>query len=906
MYTITASFDLNRGLRSNYISAFIAPSDGSFWVITWGGGLYKVNGDFINTTDIYFEYVADFNTDICTSDKNLWIENNNKIYSIDLATKQINELTRLNKFIGNKDVNSMLVSSKGYLWIGLSNQLLKYNAESEQISVFDIITGKDSWINNLIEDFNGNIWGTTLTSIFKFSASNNQIESFPGSKGIPLDIYLSQSIAKSESGEIFIGGNDGYISFNPQDISKNLFFPRTVISGVKIDNKTIDSFSELNEQKNSKNLVSYSSEVILNYDQRSISIGFSSLHMGDPDRNLYTYRLEGFENKWNFTSGIQNFATYSNLKPGKYIFRVKGTNNDGVWFNNEATLQITLNPPFWASDWALMLYIATFLVILTMLFFTIRNRIRFKAEIHSITIEKEKSEELALAKQSFFTNISHEFRTPLNLIIGPVQTILDRFNPEPNARILLQMVMKNARRLLSLVNQLMDIRKIENKTLKLNLQQVDIVAFCHEQFDLFSEAASSQNIDFRFEAPDIKPLIITDTAKLESIVQNLLSNAFKFTPHKGQIIFSLQFNNDKKIRITVSDSGIGILPNEQGQIFNRYYQGSNSMKKQFGYGIGLNLAKEYCELMGGIITFESQPGKGTEFRVELPLNDFSTNDVFLPAEVSKVISSVSTSHSKEKVSFISNENLPVLLLVDDNPDTLEFIKISLDGKFQFMTSQNGKEALKILEKNKIDLIISDVMMPEINGLSLCEQVKTNPKYDGIPVILITAMTQTSYHIEGYRTGADDYLIKPFNAGLLEARINSLIYRTRKIEDYIKQKMIVGNQDVEVESYSEKLLQEAIKYINEHLSDPEINIDTMCKDMGISHSNLYRKIKTQTGLTINELIRQVKLRRAAQLIKNKKMTIAEIMDVTGFTNHSYFAKCFKKEYGMSPREWAEKN
>jgi signal transduction histidine kinase/ligand-binding sensor domain-containing protein/CheY-like chemotaxis protein/AraC-like DNA-binding protein len=903
MYSITASFDLNKGLRSNYISAFVTPPDGSFWVLTWGGGMYKAKGNFLNIDEINFEFVADFNTNIFSCDKGIWLKHNKKVFNIDLLTTQISSPEKLNAIIGDKEIYSMLIASSGNLWIGLNNQLLKYNTGTSEFNLFDIHIGKDNYLNNLIEDFNGDIWGTTLTSIVKFSTVTSLIETFPMNKGIPLDIFLTKSSARSIDGQLFFGGNDGFISFNPREIQKNHFCPPTVISGFRIGNNPVNVANELNSRNKSEKLITYCDNVILKYDQRSFTINFSSLHFGDPQRNMYAYMLEGYDEDWNYTTGNQNLATYSNLSPDHYVFKVKGTNNDGVWSQNPATLKVVVKPPEWASAWAIVIYIVILQFVLVLLVQTYRNKIRWRERLRTITVEKEKNDEISQAKQQFFTNISHEFRTPLNLIIGPAQHLLERHPDDDDSRSLMQMILKNSRRLLSLVNQLMDIRKIENQSLKLNLQQVEIVGFCKEQFDLFTDMAINQQIEFRFEAPNEEMTIITDPVKLESIILNLLSNAFKFTPSNGRIVFKLEVTTENRMRFTVSDSGIGISTDEQQHIFDRFYQGKNGEEKKTGYGIGLNLAREYAELMDGKIWLKSTPGNGAVFTVEIPLQDgLFTITNSLRSQVTTI---QSTTKGKQHNEFVTNTSKPTILLIDDHPDILEFIRISLAGKYHFIAALNGKEALKILDKQKVDLIISDVMMPEVDGLLLCEQVKSNPKFATIPIILLTAMTQAAHHIEGFRAGADDYLTKPFSTDVLEARIESLLHRTRKVEEYIQQRLIIENQAIEVESLSEKLLQETIQYINQHINDPEINIDRMCKAIGISHSNLYRKIKVQTGLTLNELIRQIKLKKAAQLIKTKKLTIAEIMEETGFTNHSYFAKCFKNEYGLSPREWAEK-
>ncbi len=902
MYTITASFNLNRGLRSNYISAFISPEDGSFWVSTWGGGLYKAKGNFENVDEISFEYIADFNTNILSSGEAIWLENKNKVYRIDLSTLQINELKQLNEIVGKRNINSLLITSKGELWVGLTKQLLMWNTQSEKSEIFNIIQGEEDIINNLTEDHQGNIWGSTLTSIFCFSPSTSQTDFFPMSKGIPLDVFLEQSFSRSHSGEISFGGNDGFISFLPSEIKKNLFCPKTIITGIKINNKPIEKVNELKGKNRSDKLITYADKIVLKYNQNSVSFSFSALHFGDPGRNLYAYQLEGYDDNWNYTSGFRNLATYSNLPPDRYLFKVKGSNNEGVWFDNEASLILVVKPPFWASAWAIALYLVVFQLVITMLFITYRNKVRYKAEINAITLEKEKNEELVRAKQQFFTNISHEFRTPLNLIIGPVQTLLTKHQFNNDIRSMLQLVSKNSRRLLSLVNQLMDIRKIENQSLELNLQPISIRTFMHDQYELFSDMAVNQQVEFLIEQPSSDFTVISDPDKLESIVQNLLSNAFKFTPAKGRIELKLEFPGEELMRLSVSDSGSGIAPEDQPYVFNRYYQGNNAKQLNKGYGIGLNLVKEYCEILRGKIGFESQPGSGTVFYVELPVQ---TGNI-IPLNLKSQKLSVPIGKKTTWSDLSSSHSMPSILIADDHYEMLQYLELNLAGKYHVLSVSNGKEAINILEKYKIDLIISDVMMPVLDGFMLCNKIKSNPKYSGIPIILLTAATLTDKQIEGFRSGADDYLVKPFNPDVLEARIESLLYRNRKVEEYIKQQLIVGNQEIKVESHDEKLLQETIQYINEHLSDPEINIDRMCKAIGVSHSSLYRKIKQQTGLSLNELIRQVKIKRAAHLLKNKKLTIAEIMDETGFTNHSYFAKCFRKEFGLSPREYAEKH
>lgn len=901
MYTITANFDLHKGLRSNYIGAFITPPDGSFWVTTWGGGMYKAKGDFSDPDKIFFDYVANFNTNIFSANKKIWLKHENKIYSINLETSNIETISELNKHLVLESVSSLMVSSKGILWIGAHNLLTSYNIQTGEINDFHLFTGSDSYILNLLEDHNGDLWGTTLTSIFRFSTQSNAIETYPKNTGIPLDNFLAESKAVSYDGKLFFGGNDGFISFYPDEIGKNDFKPNTLLTYLKVNNKPVNSLSELGGKNNTQDQISYFNKLTLKYDQHSFTIGFSALHYGDPARNIYAYKLDGYDDDWNYTSGVSNYASYSYLSSGKYEFKVRGTNNDGVWFDDLTTLKVIVKPPYWASPLAIVIYILFLQLALVSLIITYRNKVKWKEKIRLITMEKEKNEEIAREKQLFFTNISHEFRTPLSLILGPVETILKSNHLNAHDNQLLSLVGKNARRLLSLVNQLLDLRKIETNTLKLKAEEANVVELCEKQFNLFVDLAENNQIDYRFNSSVKSMTILVDVPKLESIIQNLLSNAFKFTPAGGAVLFSIENIDYQALKITVSDTGSGIEPEISSNIFQRFYQGTNTTSNSSGYGIGLNMAKEYCELMQGKIWFDSEVGKGTTFFVEIPITPQNSSISSADEGTIEIVRSTEIAVQNEP-SVFHQLNLPVVLLVDDHPDTLKFLQLNLKENYVLITAKNGKEAFSILGIQNVDLIISDIMMPELDGIEFCTMVKRHPKYENIPLILLTAKTMDTQKIEGFRAGTDAFFTKPFDMEVLKAQIESLLARNHKIDEYIKRKLIVENQQIEVESADEKLLQETIQYINDHISDPEINLEKMCRKIGVSHSSLYRKIKAQTGMTLNELIRNVKLKKAALLIKTGKLSISEIMSETGFSNHSYFAKCFKKVYKVAPKEY----
>jgi len=899
MHTITANFDENIGLRTNYIASFITPDDGSFWVTTWGEGIYKAQGDFSNVDAITFRFIADFNTGVFSANKKIWIFENQKMFALNIVTNEVETFETLNERIRDKGFSSMHVSKRGELWMGSNNLLFKYKISSGEIHEFSINTGENSMLDNLVEDHSGNIWGTTLTSIVKFNVDKNSFETYPKNEGIPLDNFISYSKAVAEDGQIFFGGNDGYVSFYADDIKKSDFQPNLIISNLSVGGADIYSLNEIGSANKTTKQISFFDKIILEHNQNSFQLKFSSLDLAEPERNIYAYKLEGFDNDWIYTTGDRNYASYANLPQGDYTFLVKGTNNDGVWFENETALNISIKPPVWASPLAIGFYLFILIIAVILLKNTYKKKIKWEEEIKLIRVEKKKNEEIALSKQRLFTNISHEFLTPLALIMGPVENLMQHSKLNHSDSLLVSLIQKNAQRLLSLINQLLDLRKIETNTLKLKPERFDVIDLCQKQYELFKDLAENKQIKYRFEASNQSIIYEGDKVRFESVIQNLLSNAFKFTPENGEIAFKVEILDQSIIKIRIKDSGIGIPNENRDQIFKRFYQDASYSTKNAGYGIGLNLAKEYCELMKGKIWFESEPGKGSTFFVELPIQIINTIEE--PVEIVTEYSSIDTALA-EKYIPNRNLNLPTLLLVDDHADTLKYLQLSLKEHYSILIANNGEKAFKVLKQHKVDLIVSDVMMDEMNGIEFCKKVKQQPKYESIPVILLTAKTMAAQRVEGFQAGADAYMTKPFNMELLKIQIKNLVEKNQKIKDQFKRKLILGNQEVEVQSADEKLMQETIQYINKHITNTDINLENMANSIGVSYSSLYRKIKAQTGLRLNELVRDIRLKKAEHLIKTGKLTISEVIYETGFSSHSYFAKCFKKEYGVAPNKY----
>ncbi|MCP3928956.1 MAG: response regulator, partial [Bacteroidetes bacterium] len=901
MTTITANFEENTGLRTNYIASFLTPADGSFWVTTWGGGIYKAQGNFSNVDNISFRFIADFNAGFYAANKKIWICDYPKVYALDIVTSEVETYEQLNKEIQDVRISAIHLSTRGELWIAAENLLFKYQIQSQKVERYSFKTGDRNLIYELVEDRSGNIWGTTLTSIFKFDLGKSAFETYPKSEAIALDNATTPARTDDGGKQLFFGGNDGYISFYPENVNKSNFRPSLLITNLSVGGQDVHSLNDLNAKNSTNKQITFTDQVILNHDQNNLQLHFSSLHLTEPKRNIYAYKLDNYETDWIYTTGDRNFASYTNLPSGDYTFTVKGTNNDGVWIENETRLSIVISPPFWASPFAYIFYLLVLIVAVILLKRAYRNKIKWEEELKLIKVEKEKNEEIAFIKQRFFTNVSHEFRTPLTLILGPIDNLLKKSQLTDSDRFLVSLVQKNAKRLLSLINQLLDLRKIETSTLQLKYEEFDIIAFCKKQYEMFVNLAENKQINYRFEASIPSLPFDGDQIRFESIIQNLLSNAFKSTPDQGHIVFKIEIIDQSVIKISVKDSGIGISDEHKDLIFARFSQISHDSKKSSGSGIGLNITKEYCELMSGKIWVESELEMGSTFFVELPIPRINSEEEAVGTVIDNSVSEGEP--FKKRIPNISR-NLHTLLLVDDHADTLEYLQFSLKKYYSILVANNGQKGFKILGNHKIDLIISDIMMDEMDGIEFCTKVKQHPKYESIPVILLTARTMDTQKIEGFHAGADAYLTKPFSLDLLKTQIENLISKKDKINDFIKRKLIISNREVELESADEKLLKETIQYINKHITNTEINLKEMSRSIGVSYSSLFRKIKFHTGLKLNELVRIVRLKKAEELLKTGKMNIAEVMYETGFSSHSYFAKCFKKEYGVAPKKYLQ--
>jgi len=904
MYSYPARYGPGPGLKSQFLNNIIEAADGSFWISTWDAGIHRVYGYPEDIDNLKIKLILNKSSSILTSSKDaVWTVIRGVLYRIDLVTNKVDEVRDLNGILNKRTSSSITYSDKGILWIGGGNFLAEYDYSKDEFKLHNIKLGHKYEIINLIETSDGNIWGSTESEIIKYDTRKEEFEFYPLDKTV-FDIIIHYGgCCRTRSGELAFTGDDGFLKFDPEKIYKSEFNPNVCISEFYFGGKKILPGEKTDGKTFLKEDISFTKEIRLPYSKNALMLTFASTHYFSTRGNFFAYKLEGIDDDWIYTTGEKNFAVYSNLPSGKYLFKLKGTNNDGVWSDKIHTLKINIKPPVWAGWQFIVLYIVVLSLLVWAIIYFYRSKQAWLLKLNNIKLEKEQNEKLALAKQRFFINISHEFRTPLSLIIGPANELARKDSIKGDELKLSAMIVKNANRLMRLVNQILDFRKLEVNSNRLIKIRLDIVTFCKRTFEFFTPQAEKHNIKYTFSSNVGKLEMCFDKGKMEMILYNLLSNAFNFTPDNGTISVELyvdQEGDNKRVHIKVSDTGIGIEQGETDKIFERFYQSERGERTGYGTGIGLTIVKEYVEMHEGTIKVSSTPGKGSVFEIIIPLKtelgmERADTDGYYDMDVLN-----DDFEQKERVDpkDILFEK-QVILIVEDDSEVIDFIKLSFKNKYDFLVAANGREALNIVENKQVDLVISDVMMPEMDGYELIKKLKYNPKTGHIPVILLSAKSLTDDQIMGIKSGADAYLTKPFDIKYLEAIIENQLSRRELLLEHFRMQSLLNPTEIELTSVDEKILKQVITYIESHISDPDLNVKLICKATGYTHSFLYRKIKQLTGETLNELIRDIRIKRAAQLLKTGKFTVSEVMMEVGFSNHSYFSKCFRKVYNTSP-------
>ena len=849
------------------------------------------------------------------SRKNLWLGTLDGLYFYDYKTSAIFPVTeKLHaKFLTN--INVILEGKDGKIWIGSEvSGLYSYDTRTNRLQNF---SEKEGLCNNnvlgLIEDDKNNLWISTGSGLAKFNISARTFKTYTIRDGIAGNVFNRNSFLKASNKQFFFGGYSGLISFYPDEIEENPVVPNLVITGLKILDKDIYPSGEGSPLTKD---IGFTKEIRLKHSQNVISIDFAVLNFIKPEKNKYAYKLDGFDNKWNYT--YTPVASYTNLPPGQYTFFVKGSNNDGVW-SKVQQLVIVIRPPLWKTWWAYLLY---FLIIVLLGISVVRYF--FLQEL------LKKDRELTKLKLNFFTNISHEIKTHLSLIMGPVEKILFTKKESDDDYKQLQTIKQNSDSLHRLVIELMDFRKAETGNLKLHIGKWNIVEVVHSVFDSFHELAVTKNIvtDFIFSTAVIE--VYFDKEQFKKVIVNLLSNAYKFT-HDGGCINVIMEDKKDCVEMKVTDNGKGIAPDSLNKLFDNYYQEDDSGRQNTGYGIGLALSKSIVELHHGSIkvasvTDEKQNVTHTYFTVVLlkGKEHFKESEIIATEDylgnqsmslISSQIIEVNAIANIEHIASVPNDKKYTVLLVEDNAELRNFIRSSLEPGFNFLEAPNGIEGFKIAIENIPDIIISDVMMPLMDGLTLCQKLKSTESTSHIPVILLTAKASLPSQINGLEVGADIYITKPFSLQVLILHLQNLLHSREKLKQLFSQQfMHISTQNaadviaknpvnkkggVDWAVAEKEFMEKIVQVIEENIDREELNVNFLARKIAMSPPVMYKKLAAITGFTVNDFVKTIRLKKAGALLIEEKYTVYEVAYMVGFNDRKYFSKEFKKFFGKSP-------
>lgn len=945
----------NSSLINNSVMALAIDKSGALWISTYMGGINKLTAGVLSLHDksrevqniSCFEYdpkgdilyagtygsgvVAITNQgkrQITTKESslwvsavkvdssgNLWVASTDGTRCYDLISSDCRHTTT-SQILNNSRGYAVLESPKNTFWIGSVDGLVRIDGGNGGNKTYTMRDGLPSnTIYSLTESLDGDIWIGTAYGLSRLNPATDEFRNFYSYDGIQENEFRFGSVYRSPSGKIYMGGINGMSSFYPNSIViEERPIPSINFSRMTVFNKPVDFDESIGSDNILDRHISQASKATLKYSQNVFSIEFSVLEYTNPQRVVYGYMMEGFDNDWNFTKAENHTATYTNLPAGSYKFKVKaffdGSQEHGTTTNE---LSIKILPPWYNSTLAYLMYLLLVLAAIWQLRKTIAHRRQREAE----RVELDMKE----FKLRMFTDFSHEIRTPLTLIISPIEKLLKSNENKANQQTLMG-VYRNSKRILSLVNQLLDIRKIDKGQMKLRYTKTDLVGFISELYELFEHEAKRKEITFNFESVSDELFVWIDRNNFDKVLMNVLANAFKFTPQGGKIDILLSSGIDNTTesplryyaQISVIDSGVGIDDDKIDKIFTRFYQAGNSAAwNSVGTGIGLNLSKTLVEMhQGTIAAANNAEGAGTSFSIRVPVgSEHLSEQEIVSAETAQLISresfddSVSTETTEHRRKGRSKTNYRILI-VDDDDEIREFIRQELEVQYRTICCSNGVQAQEQAMAQMPDLIISDVMMPELDGFELLKRLKSNSNTSHIPIILLTSKTEFENKMEALDRGADAFLPKPFNIEELLQVVENLI-KTRQI---LKGKFSGSAEQrervtpVEFRSSDEKLMDKIMKVINDDLDNPELNVEALALKVGLSRVQLHRKLKEMTGLSVGEFMRGIRLRQAALLLVEKKMNISQIAYAVGFSNQTHFSVAFKKFYGVSPSEYIE--
>ena len=901
-------------LSDNRVWEIYEDSRENLWIGTLNGGLnrldreknifYHLNSSQVNS--IRSNYISAMTED---RQHNLWIGTDN---GIDMLDDKNNVIHYAGAGLSNNNIICLLLDSRGRMWVGTRDGLNIFDPLKKTFQSFHVGDGlPGNTVLNILEDEQEHLWISTNSGIASISVSGgagawtiNSVN-YDELDGLQGTEFNENAALKTSRGEMIFGGANGFNIFHPSTIKSDKIPSVVVLTDLQLFNKSVAIGEKINGREVLLQSIAETQNIRLRHNENILSIEFAALNFSNPEKIKYAYKLDGFNEEWVYTDGRMRKAIYTNLYPGTYTFRVKASDEDGAWSGKETSLRIRIQPPFWKTPLAFILYVVLIVLALWIARRILLERARMRFEVEQQRKEAERIQQVDALKTKFFTNVSHEFRTPLSLILSPLEKIVKKAT-DPDQKKMLLLVQRNAKRLLNLVNQLLDFRKMEVQEFNVHLSKGDVVHFTRDITWSFSDISEKKDIVLQFLSNVDTLDMYFDKDKLEKILFNLLSNAFKYTPTGGKVDVVLHFpgrnNGSSIVQLKVQDSGIGIQPDMHDKIFERFYQLDTAGDIQnSGSGIGLVITKEFVKLHGGTIRVESEPEKGTCFIVTLPLRELP--ELVPVYEIKEeIISSPGMENGTLNEEPVGNRKYPhrnTILLVEDNEDFRFYLKDNLQQTYHVTEAVNGKDGWEKAKALQPDLVVSDIMMPLMNGIELSKKIKTDPRTSHIPVILLTAMSSQETELEGFRAGINDYISKPFTFEILASRMRNMLNFQEQLRRKFQQQIEITAEEVTVTPVDEEFMKQAFAVVEKNMDNPAFSVEDLSRELFMSRVALYKKLLSLTGRTPIEFIRIMRLKRAAQLLKKSQLSISEIAYQVGFNNPKVFTKHFKEEFGSTP-------
>ncbi|PPL04502.1 hybrid sensor histidine kinase/response regulator transcription factor [Parapedobacter indicus] len=923
---VTPNRGTPEGLSGPKINAITRDRQGTIWVGTQESGLNKVIGFTNSGSPRFRRYFAQPGKDgalqneriscmLSDSKGRLWMGTYNGLHLYDHERDRFTVYRQQNNLpacLTNNTVLCITEDQRGGIWIGTQHGFNKLTEDKHGKYAFENHFAQNGFPNDYIHaiqpDRHDNIWMSTNNGIVKYDTKNSEFQHFDTRDGLISNVFSENSSFLSNRGEIYFGSIKGITSFFPDSIAMNKRVPQVYITGLAVNNEDVTVGDTIAGRVVLSNAPFATSTITLSYKQNIVTLKFAALDYHAPDKNQYAYKLSGFDQDWVY-AGDQRQVTYTNLPPGNYRFTVMASNSDKVWNEEGTSMAIKILPPPWKTWWAYSVYVALLIAFLWLSRHIGISRIKLRNNLEIANLNYQREHEVAQVRSKLFTNVSHEFRTPLTLMMGPLSELSAASQLDGGTKSTLSRVLNQAKRLLHLVNQLLAFQKAEASSLALHVNTHDLTSIAKYVADSFSDEAERRNIQFSVDCPT-QICFSFDKEKIEIILYNLLSNAFKFTPDGGRITLSASLANattdEASCEIRVADSGTGIREEDHQRIFERYYQAEKEhADKTVGTGIGLAFARELVGMHGGRITVDSLPGMGSTFYISLPAA--GVDSVFLADNpVDLIVASDTDSNKDGRKADTSTKDLPVVLIVEDNSEIRDYLASLVGASYNVIQAADGQHGLEIAFGTIPDLIISDIMMPSRDGFSLCQQLRDDQRTSHIPIVLLTARSDDDACIEGISKGADVYLTKPFNPQVLKSYVKNLIALRQQLREQFARHINLEQDQTELGTFEEDFIKRIVSYTEEHLASPDFNTDVLAEVANMSRSTFYRKLKAITGLSGSEFIKLIRLKRSAALLKSGKFNITQAAYETGFNDLKHFRRSFQQQFGLTPSDYLKQH